>query len=431
MHQLVNRTFRSVLIGFFLIWAFSQFAHSQGTVNHEYPDWMYQKRMDALNSQSPILFEYNENVRAYIDVYMVKRRSHFQNILNRSQLYFPIFEEYLDKYNLPLELKYLAVVESALDPKAKSSSGAMGLWQFLLNAGKMFDLNVTTFTDDRSDVRKSTEAACKYLQYLYTTLGDWQLALAAYNGGVGEVQRAMQKSGKKNYWELRPFLTEQMRGYVPAFMAAAYALTNYDKHGFVFNAVELITYNDVDSISLQKPSSLSKLASVLNIDVAILSNLNPIYTKDYIPVFDSPVVVYVPKKCIPLFEKNETQLYSFIYKNQIYKSSLLQVTQLSAPKIKRVHTVSDGEYYHKIAMTYSCSVADIMSWNKMKKKSLYAGQKLVIWQSTKPQSPFFFAVNEVRNEDFIFLNESKGGIKTSSHDGPINDIYNPSETFIK
>ncbi len=378
---------------FLLVFLSTSKAQTAKTVYPEYPEWMYQKRVDALNQNSPILFEYNEYVRAYIDVYMVKRRDHFQEILNKSKLYFPLFEEYLDKYNLPLELKYLAIVESALNPKAKSSSGAMGLWQFLLNSGKMFDLDVTTFTDDRCDPRKSTDAACKYLQYLYNNTGDWQLALAGYNGGVGEVQKAQLKSGKKNYWQLRPHLTEQMRGYVPAFMAVAYCMNYYDKHDFQINPAAL-SFFETDSVQLKKPSSLSKIASLLTIETSTLANLNPIYTKDYIPVGNQPITIVIPKDKVALFISKEELLYANIDKNTIYKT-FLSAKDVNSVKTKKIHTVEDGEYFHKIAMTYNCRIEDIMGWNKMKTKRLFAGQKLIIWQTKAKESGFFFAVEEV------------------------------------
>lgn len=162
-----------------------------------YPEWLFKKRVECLDKKTPIKLDYNKRVQAYIDVYTIKRRDHLAEIIGRSELYFPLFEEYLVKYNLPMELKYLAIVESALDPRAKSSSGAMGLWQFLYHAGRMFDLKVNTYVDERCDPEKSTEAACKYLAYLYRNLNNWQLALAAYNGGLGVVQKAIERSGGK------------------------------------------------------------------------------------------------------------------------------------------------------------------------------------------------------------------------------------------
>ena len=397
----------------------------------EYPVWLYQKRMESLNQQSPILLEYNDNVRAYIDVYMVRQRDHFQEILDRSKFYFPLFEEYLDKYNLPLELKYLAIVESALDPKAKSRSGAMGLWQFMLNSGKMFDLNVTSFTDDRCDVRKSTEAACKYLQYLYNTFGDWQLALAAYNGGAGELQKAIDKSkGKRNYWELRPFLTEQMRGYVPAFIAVAYCMNNYNKHGFGIRALP-IDYEQVDSVYLQKSSSLSKIASVLKIEVGLLTSLNPIFTKDFIPVSDAPTLLLLPKNSVNSFITSEQLLYADISKNLIYKLAVNGGLGSDSKRVKQYHTVADGEYFHKIAMTYNCRIDEIMSWNKMKSRTLFAGQKLVVWQYVSAPNKYFFAVNEIDNRGYIPLTGSVKLLEKGQAMAQLNINQQASEPIIK
>jgi len=194
----------------------------------EYPEWLYETRFKELDSKTPIKLEYNDQVKAYIDVYVVKRREHLSRIIGRSQYFFPLFEEYLSKYNLPLELKYLAIVESALDPRARSSSGAMGLWQFLYQASRMFDLKVDSYMDERCDPLKSTIAACQYLDYLYRNLNDWQLALAAYNGGLGVVKKAIERSGgKKNFWELQPYLPAEVKAYVPAFIAVNYVMKYY------------------------------------------------------------------------------------------------------------------------------------------------------------------------------------------------------------
>ena len=165
------------------------------------------KSIDKLNRQTPMSLVYNESVQAYIDVYTIKRRSHLSSILAKSELYFPLFEEYLDRYNLPLELKYLAVVESALDPRATSKSGARGLWQFLFHASRLFNLKIDSYIDERCDPVKSTDAACRYLKYLYENLNDWNLVLAAYNGGIAQVQNAIEKSGgSRDYWEIRAHL---------------------------------------------------------------------------------------------------------------------------------------------------------------------------------------------------------------------------------
>ncbi|MDD4148878.1 MAG: lytic transglycosylase domain-containing protein, partial [Bacteroidales bacterium] len=200
------------------IWWTSQYMVSDSILNTPYPlypPYIYEQRINYLNELSPIKFNYNQHVQVYIEAYGLRNRDKMQLVMSKSMYYFPIFEEYLSKYGLPLELKYLAAVESALDPNAISKSGAVGLWQFMKPTADLFDLKLTSYIDERRDVFKSTDAACRYLKYLFNTFGDWQLALAAYNGGPGTVKKAIARSGgKTNYWELRPYLSNEMQNYV-------------------------------------------------------------------------------------------------------------------------------------------------------------------------------------------------------------------------
>ncbi len=364
---------------------------AQEDIVPQFPEWMVTKRMEALNFQTPISLDYNEAVQAYIDVYTVKRRKHLTQIISRSKLYFPLFEEYLDKYNLPMELKYLAVIESALDPRAKSKSGAKGLWQFLYHSGKMFDLEVSTYIDQRSDPVLATEAACKYLQYLYHNLKDWQLALAAYNGGIGVVKNAIERSGgKKNYWELRPFLPEEVRGYVPAFIAANYVLNYYNSYD-IANINPQYDFEKIDTVCITHSLSFDQIEQTIGISKDILGFLNPIFTKDYIPVNEQPVPIFLPREYIADFVKLEPVLYGTIRnKNN---------QELSKDSVKIVHTVQKGEYFHKIAITYLCTIDQIIKWNNLSSKDLHPGQKLIIYKP-KEENPYFFIRNEV---DFMTL----------------------------
>ncbi len=352
----------------------------------QFPEWMVKKRIEALNYQTPIQLDYNETVQAYIDVYTVKRRAHLANIISRSKLYFPLFEEYLDKYNLPLELKYLAVIESALDPRAKSKSGAKGLWQFLYHAGTMFDLDVSTYIDERSDPILATEAACKYLEYLYRNFNDWQLALAAYNGGVGMVKNAIERSGgKRNYWELRPYLPDQVKGYVPAFIGALYSM-NYAENYDIDDVPSKYSFNEIDTIFIRKTLSFKQIANASGSNVDEIAFLNPTYTKEYIPVDSKPVSVFLPKKNIEAFVKNENQVYG---ESKEFKSETVFEN-----REKIIHIVAKGEYFHKIAINYECTIEEIMEWNHLKTKNLHPGQALEIWKEKK-DSRFFFIRDEV------------------------------------
>ena len=373
----------------FLLSPLSSAAQGLGT-NPQVPDYIYARRMEKLDQQSPITLEYNTQVRAYIDVYLARRRDHLANILGRAELYFPIFEEYLSKYNLPQELKYLAVIESALDPKAKSKSGAMGLWQFLYHAGLMMDLNVTSYEDDRCDVRKSTDAACRYLKYLYQNLGDWQLALAAYNGGLGQVQKALQRAGggKKSFWELSQYLTPEMRSYVPAFIAVNYVMNYYRQHN-VTPATPAFTLSDVDTVYVNMSLSFDQISRASGVKREVLQQLNPQYVKDFIPYDDTPRRLTLPRDNIPRFLRNERQLHpdaapdlAGYFGNVIIRRDTI------------THVVEKGEYLHKIAMRYHLTVDQIMAWNNMETKDIKIGQRLTIIYD-REISPYFFVVDEL------------------------------------
>lgn len=354
-----------------------------------YPDWMYQSRLDDLNKQTPINLDYNTQVQAFINVYTIKRRDHLANIIGRSEMYFPLFEEYLAKYNLPLELKYLAVVESALDPRAKSKSGAMGLWQFLFHASRMFDLKVDTYVDERCDPVKSTDAACKYLQYLYHNLNNWQLALAAYNGGIGVVQKAIERSGgKTDFWELQPYLPAAVKSYVPAFIAVNYVMNNYSRHE-VKPTPPIITFNDIDTIYISKSLNFDQISSASGTSIELISWLNPSFTKNFIPANNNPTCVFLPKKNIVSFVKAEKKLESTSGPKVIFNP----VGDVSGRE-KKIHRVCKGEFFHKIAINNSCRVSDIIHWNKLKNKQLHPGQSLIIWKP-KINKPYFFVVNEI------------------------------------
>jgi membrane-bound lytic murein transglycosylase D len=291
-----------------------------------------------------------------------------------------MFEEALDRYELPLELKYLAIVESALDPTAISSSGAVGLWQFKINTSRMFDLEVTSYVDERRDPYKSTEAACKYLAYLYRIFDDWQLALAAYNGGPGEVQRAIQRSGgKRDFWELLPYLPAQTQGYVPAFIAVNYVMNYYPLHNVQMEASPYV-HLQVDTLHLNKGATFQRIAQAVDEPVPVLQFLNPTYRKDYIAPTKKPAVLTLPTDKINLFLANEEAIFN--EESMPVRSSVKAAIDMPGDtlgKVAMVHRVRKGEYYHKIAMNYGCTVEDIWSWNRLTTNDLKVGQMLTLW----------------------------------------------------
>lgn len=342
-------------------------------------------RMARLDAATPISLIYNAQVQAYIDVYTRQRQEHLAAIIGRAELYFPLFEEQLDKMGLPLELKYLAVVESALEPRARSSSGAVGLWQFLYQAGRMFDLEVSSYLDERADPVKSTKAACRYLKYLYDNFQDWHLVLAAYNGGIGVVNEAIVKAGgERDYWKIRPYLSAETRGYVPAFIAVNYAMNHYHDYGIVPTPAPF-RYEDLGFAHLGRSVSFEQLAALIEVDVTLLRLLNPVFLRDYIPVIDEPVEIALPREKLLLFFEQR----HLLQEEAAPPSAGLPPIGERQGRHKIIHTVRKGEFFHRIAMSYGVRVEDVQHWNRLSSRHLKAGQQLEIWK--KPaELPLFY-----------------------------------------
>ncbi len=338
----------------------------------------YTWRIEKLNEASPVELEFNDIVKRYIDVYSIRHRDKTARILGLSEIYFPIFEEYLDKYDLPLELKYIAVIESALNPKARSRSGATGLWQFMYHASRMFDLKISSYVDERMDPVKSTEAACKYLQYLYRIFGDWQLAIAAYNGGPGVVRDAIKASGgKTNFWEIAAFLPHQTRTYVPAFIAVNYVMNYNTEHDILPNDAKF-SYLKLSDVNVKQALSLQTVSAELGISISDLRRLNPIYKLDFIPKSELPAKLTLPVDKALAFSELEMKLYSVHQAKVLYQDI---ETNMSSTKGKKciIHVVEAGEFIHKIAMKYACTSTNIKKWNKLTRDFLRIGQKLKVW----------------------------------------------------
>jgi len=406
-----------------------------------FPDLVYEYKIAELNNLTPIELEYNERVRRYIDVYTIERREHLARIIGLAELYFPVFEEMLDKYRLPLELKYLAIVESALDPRAVSSSAAVGLWQFKINTSKMFDLEVNSYIDERSDLYKSTEAACAYLQYLYRIYNDWQLALASYNGGPGVVRNAIIRSGgETNFWEIEPYLPDQTNGYVPAFIAVNYVMNHYKDHNIKPIRSPFI-HLDVDTVKINQATSFKRIAEYIDIPVETLQYLNPAYKLDYIPKLKQGATVVLPANKVGLFVKNESEILDSNRKSEKFDHKMVLAGD-KAGKIKITHEVSKGEYFHKIAIKYNCTIEDIRIWNSLPTNNLNVGQKLDIWvdpilarsieeeklmpkQQRDSTDRFIYYI--VREGDTIWSIAEKFNCQSISELKEENDIYNEND----
>lgn len=341
-------------------------------------DFALERRFEILDRKTPLDIYLNDEVRSQITIFQTRRRGDIELALERSRLYFPLIEQMLDKYDLPLELKYLAVIESGLNPTARSRSGAVGLWQFLYTTCDLFDLEVDSYIDERCDPYKATEAACKYLGYLYRTYNDWNLVMASYNGGPGEVRKAIQRSGgKTDYWEIRPWLSEQAKNYVPSFIAVCYLMTYYQAYGFNPENPPF-SFEETDTLILNYGVSFQQIASILTISVRELSLLNPAYKRQYIPEREGGCLLILPRKLIPEYLKFEQKILSCIIPRTDYHI-LVANAGSTADRNKIIHVVRQGDYCHKIALNYDCTIENIKAWNHLTTTTLYPGQQLEIW----------------------------------------------------
>ena len=295
-----------------------------------------------------------------------------------SDYYFPMFEEEMARQGLPLEMKYLAVIESALDPKATSRVGAKGLWQFMFQTGKMFGLDVNSYVDERTDPLMATEAAAKYLKSLHNSLGDWGLALAAYNSGPGNVSKAIRRSvGKTNYWNIRQFLPRETAGYLPAFLATMYIFEYAEEHGFKSNGPKF-PYIATDTLHIKKMITLEQVAKVTNMDLAEVEFLNPSYKLGVIPVIkDENYVLRLPLDAIGKFVNNEEAIYDLAETE--FNDREKPLPQLFEQNDKIRYRVRSGDYLGRIAEKYGVSISQIKRWNGLRSNNLRVGQRLTIY----------------------------------------------------
>tara|TARA_R110002050_G_scaffold41242_1_gene100096 strand:+ start:99031 stop:100587 length:1557 start_codon:yes stop_codon:yes gene_type:complete len=343
----------------------------------EYDSAHYATILDSMNKLTPFDLVYNDRTEAFIRLYANKRRKQTAKLLGLQHYYFPMMEELLAKYEMPFELKYLAVIESGLNPKARSHAGAVGLWQFMYATGKMYNLHQNSYMDERMDPIKSTEAALKYLKYLYGIYHKWDLALAAYNCGPGNVNRAMRRSGTSNgnYWDLYPYLPRETRGYVPAFIAVNYVLNNAAAHN-IYAVMPQATYFEMDTVHLQKPLGFDQLAQSLDMQVEDIAYFNPTYKLNYIPAYSNKTaILYLPHEKAELFVQNEQVVYELAQKEKPNQGK--KIKKFSEDRV--VYTVRSGDYLGKIANKYHVSVSNLKRWNGLRNNNLRIGQKLVIY----------------------------------------------------
>lgn len=343
-----------------------------------FSDSVYEARIKHLDTKTPIDLVYNPYVKQYINVYTKQRRQQMSRMMGLAAYYFPVFETILDQFNLPLELKYLALVESALNPKAKSWAGATGLWQFMYNTGKQYNLMVSSYVDDRMDPFRATIAACKFFRNSYAVYGDWSLVLASYNSGSGNVNKAIRRSGgKKNYWQIRRFLPKETRSYVPAFIAVCYAM-NYASDHKICSAKPRLLFHEVDTIEVKHQIDFEYLSSSLDISLDELEFLNPAYKINVIPKVNGRTYhLVLPIDKMGVFVANEKEIYDHFIKLDGEKRKNYPKYYEQDERV--VHRVKSGEYLGKIARRYGCSVKKIQQWNNLKNDNIRVGQRLVLY----------------------------------------------------
>ena len=373
------------------------------TSRHDYPRYsneIYAQRMSTISSPIPLTF--NSEVKRYIEMYAYQKRGLTSRVMGLSELYFPLFEEVLDKEGLPLELKYLAIVESALNPIAVSRMGATGLWQFMYNTGKMYDLKIDSWVDERRDPVSATYAACRYFKDMYAIYGDWLLVIASYNCGPGNVNKAIRRSGgKTNFWEIAKYLPAETRGYVPAFVAVTYVMNYASEHG-IFAVKPAFNYFEVDTIAVEKKVSLKKIADAVGLPNDVVAYLNPVYKRGIIPQSNQPAVLRLPVASIGAYLAAESSLFddaatassadapvmlTGLKQDSNSSGDIKGAYKLENKRVKKVYTVRSGDNLSTIARRFDCTVADLKKWNKLNSVNIWKGQRLSYFANVQVKVP--------------------------------------------
>ena len=342
------------------------------------PDSVYIQRIAKMNSF--ITLPYNDIVKNYIIRYSEKMPTAMGRILDLCDYYMPIFQEILNKYDMPEELKAMAIIESALNPLAVSRAGAKGMWQFMYHTAKSYGLHIDSFVDERLDPVKSADAAARYLQDAYEIFGDWNLAIASYNCGAGNVNKAIRRSGSRAFWDIWPFLPRETRGYVPAFVGALYTINFHKEHGIKPGGVQMPAH--VDTFKINKMLHLKQVSELTGAPLEDLKNLNPQYRHEIIPGNEREYILRIPYNYTNAFIDCEDSLYTHKADTYFNPTTIKNIKD-GGDGERIVYKVKNGDYLGKIATKYRVSVNQIKRWNNLKSNDIRVGQRLIIFRGGK------------------------------------------------
>lgn len=396
-------------------------------VDFELPTELLKSRLKAMDAKSPFNIEYNQGLENIIKSFLKNRKKSFERLMAFSEYYFPIFEAAFAKQNVPLEIKYLAVVESALNPRAVSRVGATGLWQFMYQTGKQYNLNIDSYVDDRSDPLKASEAAAQYMSNMYKIFGDWDLVLASYNSGPGNVAKAIRRSGgQQNYWNIRKNLPQETQGYVPAFLATMYIYEYHAAHGIKPERA-VIKQFATDTIMIKKQMSFKQISDLIEIPIAQLQLLNPQYKLNVVPAYiDTPHFLTLPSQKVALFTSNEDKIYAYVQhefdkrerpftsRQRAFASRDSLNSGTSIINKTKFHKVKRGDSLIEIATRYNVSLSEIKKWNKLKSNKAPLGKNLKIIISenvvikNKKETQVAQDIKEIPAVVFVSHDEAKG-----------------------
>lgn len=390
-------------------------------IDKELPTELLKERLAKMDAKSPFNIEYNQGLENLIKSFLKYRKKAFATQMAVAQYYFPIFEEALARQNVPLEIKYLAVVESALNPKAVSKMGATGLWQFMYNTGKQYQLNIDSYIDERSDPLKSSEAATAYMTNMFKIFNDWDLVLASYNSGPGNVTKAIRRAGgQRNFWNIKKHLPQETQGYLPAFLATMYIYEYHKEHGIVPKQA-VVKHFQTDTVMVKKEMSFAQISNLLDVPVEQLEALNPCYKRNVIPNYEGKShYLRLPVSKVAVFTSNEDKIYAYVNSeldkkekvNQIYKSPLKESSAIASHDKIKYYKVKRGDNLGEIADRNNVAVSDLKKWNRLKGNSVVAGKSLKIIIRKDIIANTALASNEekskiAKNEKAIAVNEPK------------------------